>query len=325
LVDLYEQCGNVVGLAVGSFTLVKDEGDAKRSLTTQEDVRIALADSGQTEKFIVDEKPFSPPMQCFDQKYDVDSGGSFGPTEQSAGQATAELTVPKPFASQTFKPLQSQTIVSPGTLSEPFGTELPNSLVMSYDFRNSDPLPSLAAIPSQPSIETVLSRLSNDISDLIQVAKTSQEGKVETLTACASLSSAVDALRDSLVSLKRDLCVSLVDSVRDSVRAQIREELMGSILSAMKSEIRSSVADMSGEIRKLVNPSIESKQEGSNEEDLVRLQSSTCLPEHEALLKQLEAVGFTNRTFNLVLLDLHGGDMTKVTADLKKYYKIERD
>jgi len=33
-------------------------------------------------------------------------------------------------------------------------------------------------------------------------------------------------------------------------------------------------------------------------------------------------MGFTNHTFNSVLLEMHQGDMEKVTGDLKKYYRM---
>lgn len=70
-------------------------------------------------------------------------------------------------------------------------------------------------------------------------------------------------------------------------------------------------------------PAVSTPEAAVETEPYERLLRSACAStETRSKLQHLETMGYTNETFNAVLLEMHNGDVEKVLQALKQYYKI---
>jgi len=140
---------------------------------------------------------------------------------------------------------------------------------------------------------------------------------------CSNLSVAVDSLKDSL------------GAFRQEMRIEVQRQLSGmsqEICKNIASDVHQQLSDKLTTKEFVEQLKLEIRQKGNEEnsvsetkdvdDGLVRLQASVSDPAQLEILKRLESMGFTNHTFNSVLLEMHAGDADKVIADLKKFYKM---
>jgi len=345
--QLYDECAKLCNLQKGKFTL-KNQDDFGMKIYADEDLKaVFLGACNRPVKLFISEE--SVP-QDYDHKYDQPSESSMidlasattltdlTSSLDSIKNSSLEFCPMPPIDSSLSFAFVSTNDANAASVSLSRSTELSRKTVdIGTPCEAGSPVTSTAVIVPVSAVQviseagtntsglgsvTVLSTISHEVSEIRQIVSGGNPETSRLLEVCSTLAASVDTLQTTLQTIREELRQQL----SDELVKRISDEVCKRLKLELQIQTDSIVKSVSEEFRKrVITPASPRKVEDESkemEESLVRLQASTSDPAQLEVLKKLELMGFTNTTFNSVLLETHQGDVDKVLADLRKFYKL---
>jgi len=358
--SFYSECSKICNLNKGTFTIKYQVEGSMNVCVSEEDMKMLFrAQDKPVKVFIHEDLPCQlhvaqsvEDSSRFEHKYDqpadvslvdlatvTDLTTSLDSISQSTeltavpcmdsslAFAFALATTPPPMLTSVTSPNISQTTTSQSTTSlssEP--QPIPVPVFPTPDPASSVPVITISDIPviSTPvePCSGIVDQLSQKICELQRLVMQHSDNQQQLMCVCSNLVSTVETLKESLSTMRQEVRNEIRDQFSGEFIKRITEEIAKEVKSVVLEQLTPSSTSASKPSATELNASPGS-EETKEDDGLVRLQASVSSPEQLEALKKFESMGFTNLTFNSVLLEIHKGDEEKVLTDLKKFYQVK--